>query len=313
MWRSNASLSLLKKRAELFRQIREFFHARGYLEVETPLLSRYTVTSPFIQSFSVPYEAVPCEVIPGEAERKTAYLQTSPEYHMKRLLASGIGPIFQITKAFRAAENGRFHNPEFTMLEWYRPGFTHIELMEEMSEFLQRFFGKTKSPQKITYRKLFLDILECDPFDISIEEIQRLASRHHLDNISGMERASVTDWLQLFMTHLIEPRLPQDHPTFIYDFPPEQAALAKIRRHRNGTTEPLPPKISNGPPHEPPVAERFEVYFKGVELANGFHELADPIEQRKRFEEDNLARQKMGLPRLPIDENLIEALSHNFP
>lgn len=213
---------------------------------------------------------------------------------MKRLLAAGSGAIYQICKAFRKEEEGRFHNPEFTMLEWYRPGFTHHDLMQEMDELLQFILG-TLSAEKISYADLFIQYAGINPHTASIENLTACLQKNNIAIHSSIEICNKDTALQLVLTHLIEPQLGKESPCFIYDFPVSQAALAKIEQNN------------------PPTAARFEVYFKGIELANGFHELQDINEQRKRFEKNVLERQQLGLESPPIDEYFLAALKHGLP
>ncbi len=285
-WQPSAPIDNLRKRAQVIKTIRDFFHARGVMEVETPLMCHTSVTDPFIQSIPALFQAHP-----HEAERRH-YLQTSPEYAMKRLLAAGSGAIFQITKAFRQGEIGRFHNPEFTMLEWYRPGFDHHHLMDEMDELLQLVLVLPPAERK-SYAELFLSQLTIDPHHASIEELQACAQAR---NISVQGNITNKDtWLELLMSHCIEPVIGTDRPVFIYDFPASQAALARIKAGK------------------PPVASRFEVYFRGIELANGFHELQDAREQRKRFENNLVKRNELDLNEILIDEFFLSALEHGLP
>jgi lysyl-tRNA synthetase class 2 len=285
-WQPSASFDHLRLRANIIRAIREFFAARNVMEVETPLMCHTSVTDPFIQSIPALFQAHP-----NEAEQRY-YLQTSPEYAMKRLLAAGSGPIYQITKAFRQGEVGRHHNPEFSMLEWYQPNFDHHQLMDEMDELLQRILHVAKAERR-TYGELFQTILAIDPHTATKEVLAATAAKHHI-TIHG-DISGINTWLELLMTHCIEPRIGLDTPCFIYDFPAAQAALARIQ------------------PGNPPTAARFEVYFKGMELANGFHELQDAPEQRKRFENNLVTRQQLNLNSLPIDEFFIAALQHGLP
>jgi lysyl-tRNA synthetase class 2 len=259
-------------RAKTLAKIRDFFAKRNVTEVETPLLSHSTNPAPHLNSFSV----------------DNLYLQTSPEFGMKRLLASGGGDIYQICKAFRKDELGRLHNPEFTILEWYRIGFNHHDLMDEMDEFLQSIINTHKAEQ-LTYKQIFEDHFQIDPHTCSLEQLKIIAKDNNL-SVSSMPDEH-DEWLQLLFTHLIEPKLGMKNPVFIYDFPKSQAMLARVRDEK------------------PKVASRFEVYFKGVELANGFHELSAPQEQRKRFMQDLSKRHELNLPPIPIDENFLTSLS----
>src|SRR3990167_7335209 len=284
-WQPSASYEALSLRAKTLRKIRDFFHAKKVMEVETPLLCHTSVTDPFIASIPAHLKI--------DSHEKYYYLQTSPEYAMKRLLAAGYGDIYQITKAFRQEESGRYHNPEFTMLEWYRLDFNHHQLMDEMDELLQSILKTSKAERK-TYAELFKFYLKISPHQASIEALEKCAKENNI--VIQNKIMDQATWLQLLFTHIIEPKLGKDAPCFIYDFPASQAALSQIQYEKN-----------------PPVASRFEVYFHGIELANGFHELQDENEQRKRFEKNLIQREQLGLPTLPIDEYFLAALSHGLP
>ncbi len=279
-WQPSASIETLKQRAAIINSIRHFLEQRGVIEVETPLLCHTSVTDPYIQS------------IAATLQQQRYYLQTSPEYAMKRLLAAGSGAIFQLGKAFRLDEVGNRHNPEFTMLEWYRPDFDHHQLMDEMDELLKSVL-KTDPAERVSYRELFATYFEIDPHLANIETLQSIAKTHQLDVQANID--DVDTWLMLLMSHVIEPQIGRKRPIFIYDFPVTQSALARIQK----TT--------------PPVASRFEVYFKGMELANGFHELQDANEQRTRFEANLKTRRELNLEPLPLDENFLAALRHGLP
>ncbi len=274
-------------RAMLYQKIRTFFSERNVLEVETPLLCQHTVTDPHIESFIVP--------INGDAINRVStnyYLQTSPEYAMKRLLAAGSGSIYQITKSFRVGESGHQHNPEFTMLEWYRVGFDHHDLMDEIDLFLQILL-QTSPADKISYRNLFLKYLQFDPFQIDCESLKKLISKNNIAvDTNDIDHDTC---LQILLSHLIEPTLGVEKPLFIYDFPVTQAALAKIRHD------------------DPPVAERFELYMNGSEIANGFHELTDPVEQQMRFEKNQRDRKNNQQTVPAIDHYFINALKSGLP
>ncbi len=281
-WRPTASLANLRRRAQLLRTVRSFFHTRGVLEVETPQLAAATVTDLHLASIA-------CE--PTGPFPSPLYLQTSPEFAMKRLLAAGSGPIFQICKAYRDGEAGRRHNPEFTLLEWYRPGFDHHRLMDEMDELLAATLGAGLA-RRVTYAELFQSELGVDPHQAGEAALARAARDAGLDVPPGLDRDGL---LHLLVAFALEPRLGFDRPAFLFDFPASQAALARVR------------------PGPPALAERFEVYVRGMELANGFHELADPREQRRRFAADLEARRHLGLPEVPIDEHLLSALEDGLP
>jgi lysyl-tRNA synthetase class 2 len=253
------------------------------MEVETPLLCTTGVTDPSIQ---------PLIVSRGEALSTPRYLQTSPEYAMKRLLADGCGPIYQIARAFRDGESGARHNPEFSILEWYRPGFDMSRLMQEVAELLRHCLGELPCHQR-SYRSWFSDLLGLDPMTASVTELERFA-RSQLD--TGALTGDRDLWLQLISSHLLEPRLSGLGICFIHDYPASQAALARL-------------DVIDGIQ----VARRFEVFVHGVELANGYQELTDAGEQRQRFERDNARRREHGLPECPLDERLLAALEHGLP
>ena len=257
------------------------------MEVETPMLSAAAITDPHLESFSTRYTG------PGYAEAMSLYLHTSPEFPMKRLLAAGSGPIYQLGKVFRLGEAGRRHNPEFTLLEWYRPGFDHKQLMDEVAALVAPLLGlEGRAVERLSYREAFLRHAGIDPLTAPLEALRQCARRL---GIRGFEEESERDvWLDLILTHAVEPRLGQDGLCFIYDYPASQAALARLN------------------PDDPRVAERFELYYRGIELANGFHELADADEQRKRFETELKVRSEQGLEPVPMDERLLAALN-NLP
>jgi lysyl-tRNA synthetase class 2 len=293
-WQPTASLQNLKKRADILTKIRAFFLARDVMEVETPLLCHATVTDAYIQSFETLYHAADLTENTATHSQKL-YLQTSPEYCMKRLLAANSGAIYQICKSFRNyGEFGRFHNPEFTMLEWYRPNFTHHDLMDEVDDLLREILNCSPAV-KISYADLFLKFTDINPHLASINELINCAKRFNLNDIAGVDPNNPNTWLHLLMSHVIEPKLDKDKPTFIFDFPMTQAALARIRYD------------------DVPVAERFEVYVDGMELANGFHELCDAKEQRHRFEKDLAYRKQLHYPLVPKDEFFLAALENGLP
>lgn len=286
-WKPTASLNNLHLRATILSNIRLFFTKREILEVETPLVCSATTTDPYINSFETAFQN------PGRAANRL-FLQTSPEFAMKRLLAAGYGSIYQICKAFRNGESGARHNPEFTILEWYRVGYSHHQLMDEMNEFLQ-FILNTQPAKKISYEQLFQNYFNFNPHTCNLQTLQQTAEKYSLVLGSSIDREDRNMWLDLLLTHIVEPELGREEPLFVYDYPSQQAALAKIRIENNYS-----------------VGERFEVYFKGIELANGYHELGDAEEQRARFKQDNLFRQQLNLPSVPIDEYLLNALPY-FP
>lgn len=283
-WRPTASLALLRQRAELLQRLRAFFQQRDVLEVETPLLSLAAVTDLHLQNLAVDFQ--------GE----TRFLQTSPEFAMKRLLAAGSGPVFQLCKAFRPDESGRLHNPEFSMLEWYRPDWDDEQLMAEVEALILYCLPEPRRPAapfpRRSYRDLFLQYLQIDPLEASVEAL-RACARQHLEVSDLAEDRDA--WLQLLFSHCVEPQL--SGAVFVTQFPPGQAALAQVQPDAQGR----------------PVARRFELYIDSIELANGYLELTDADEQRRRFEQDNAERLRRGLPAMPIDERLLAALGAGLP
>lgn len=286
-WQPTASIEQLRQRASIIHQIRQFFAERDVLEVDTPAMSHATVTDIHLHTFQTEF------VGPGYADGRKLYFMTSPEFHMKRLLAAGSGCIYQINKAFRNEESGRYHNPEFTMLEWYRVGFDHHQLMDEMDALLQRVL-RCGEAERMSYQQAFIRVLGVCPLQGSMSALKQAAATLGLSDIAEPEQDRDT-LLQLLFSIGVEDKIGQAVPAFVYDFPASQAALAKIN------------------PNDPRVADRFEVYFKGIELANGFHELDNWQEQLARFEQDNAKRIEMGLAAQPIDHHLIEALKSGLP
>ncbi|WP_295931224.1 EF-P lysine aminoacylase EpmA [uncultured Xanthomonas sp.] len=276
-------LSALQLRARLNAAIRGFFAARGVLEVETPMLSAAGNTEPNIDSFQTCFSG---HVDAGPALR---WLRTSPEYPLKRLLAAGIGDCYELGRVFRNGEAGGRHNPEFTMLEWYRVGWDHRQLIEETVELVRTalaLVGRSATLQVLSYRELFLQGLGLDPFAAPLEALQQPLREIRID-ADGLGR---DDWLDLLMTHCLQPAFPADRLTVVHDWPASQCALARVRED------------------DPPVAERFELYLGGYELANGYHELNDAAEQRRRFLRDHALRQARGAVLPPLDESLLQAL-----
>jgi lysyl-tRNA synthetase class 2 len=286
-WQPCATLENLRQRARILQQIRAFFAARGVWEVETPTLSVAALSSPAIDSFVTRYTG------PGHAAGVNLYLHTSPEFPMKRLLAAGSGPIYQLGKVFRQGEAGRRHNPEFTLLEWYRPGLDHHALMDEVEALVAPILGLAGRAQRLSYGEAFLRFAAVDPFDAPIAELRATARRLGIEGFdAGEERDG---WLDLLLSHSIEPHLGREGLCFLTDYPASQAALARLR------------------PDNPAVAERFELYYRGVELANGFHELGGGTEQRRRFESELAQRAAQGRESPPLDERLLAALEAGLP
>jgi elongation factor P--(R)-beta-lysine ligase len=286
--KARGAIEALRLRARLYALIRHFFAERNVLEVETPMLSAGANTDPNIQSFTTRFSG---HVDSGSRER---WLRTSSEFAQKRLLAVGIGDCYELGRVFRDGEAGRRHNPEFTMLEWYRVGWDHHRLMAEVVDLVQAALaltGKSSNLHKSTYRDLFLATLGIDPLKADEAQLQTALGEVRVD-AQGLSR---DDWLDLLITHRIQPYFPVDRITVVCDYPMSQCALAKIRHD------------------DPPVAERFEVYLGQHELANGYHELTDAAEQRARFVRDNARRRDRGLPELPLDENLLAAMERGLP
>lgn len=280
------SIEALKARAQLYRTIREFFAQRNVMEVETPIVSQAGVTDVHLASVQAQRH------IEGRVQQQ--YLQTSPEFAMKRLLAAGSGPIYQICKVFRDDEHGRKHNSEFTMLEWYRPGLDLRELMHETAALLNvclaHRFDEIR-PLVLSYKHAFQDRLDINPLQATLAQLKQTAQRVGLTLDLGDDRLAYMD---LLFSHFVEPSLGFDTPIFLTDFPPEMASLAKVRLDEDGEE----------------VAARFEVYIEGLELANAYDELLDASVLRARFEADNQEREKLGLQVMPLDENLLAALAH---
>ncbi|MEO6799059.1 MAG: EF-P lysine aminoacylase EpmA [Rhodanobacter sp.] len=276
-------IASLRMRAHLYALIRAFFAERHVLEVETPILSAAGNTEPNIESFTTCFSG---HVDAGARER---WLRTSPEYPLKRLLAAGVGDCYELGRVFRNGEAGGRHNPEFTMLEWYRVGWDHRRLMQETIELVTAALALMERRAEVviqSYRQLFLDGLGLDPMHDPIEKLQAPLDKFGIDP-SSLRR---DDWLDLLITHRLQPALPRDRITVIHDYPSSQCALAKIRAG------------------DPPLAERFELYLGPYELANGYHELNDAGEQRTRFERDNAVRRDRGTPQPAIDERLLAVL-----
>jgi len=298
-WRTRASSETLLERALMLKNIRAFFDERDVIEVETPLLSHHATTDPHLDSLQSCFRDQVC------------YLNTSPEYAMKRLLACWQKPIYQICKAFRDDELGTYHNPEFTMLEWYRPGYDMLQLMDELAELIvrlchgSRFSSSTGSAvvkphfERLSYQQAFEDYAGINPHQTSVDACYQVARDNHIEIPQGLGLGDdeLNDWLDWLLTQLIFPAFRKDCFTFMYDYPASQCALAKVSENERHF----------------PVAKRFELFFGEVELANGFHELTDGFEQLRRFQQDNHQRELAGKQQSSIDVNLIAALTHGLP
>ncbi|MFB6348248.1 EF-P lysine aminoacylase EpmA [Moraxella sp. ZJ142] len=274
------SLANAQKKAELLGKIRQFFAERKVLEVTTPILSHAGNTDVYIESVAANFH--------DQGKLTTGYLHTSPEFAMKRLLASYRVPIYQICQVFRDNEKGRRHNVEFTMLEWYRPDFDLDELADELAALLTAVTGQTVKLCQLSYADAFVKYAGIHPFSADVDALRQCAIAHGIRLDMGSD---VQSWLDLLFSHLVEPKLGFEMPTLIVDYPPATAALAKMSIDADG--------------HQ--VARRFELYMHGYEIANAYDELADAKELRARFIADNQARQQLGLPTMPIDTHLLAA------
>lgn len=292
-WAPACNRERLRVRARLLRTIRDFFEERGVLEVETPLLCRHTVTDPHLSLFESAYAPAG-----NGAAKQVFFLQTSPEFAMKRLLAAGSGPIYQICKAFRNGEAGRWHNPEFTLLEWYRPGFGLTELTDETEALLLRLIGGCRTldaSERLAYSDVFRRRTGIDPIAADLVEFDRCARRLGYPEASGLCGESRSTWLDFLFSHAVQPGLGKGRISFVHGFP---ACLPSLARRRDG---------------EPEVVERVEVFLDGVELANGFHELTDTQEQEYRFDVDIAALRKSTGECREKDRRLLAALRAGLP
>lgn len=287
-WQPSAPFEAIRLRARLNATVRAFFAARNVLEVETPVMSQAGNTDPNIASFSLAFGG---HVDAGPRQR---WLRTSPEFPLKRLLAAGLGDCYELGRVFRDGEVGGRHNPEFTMLEWYRVGWDHQRLIDECAELLRDCLALVErgtSLRRMAYRDLYREKLGIDPMLDSLEVLRNALADVRIDP-EGLGR---DDWLDLLMTHRLQPAFPADQLLALYDYPASQCALARVRAE------------------EVPVAERFEIYLGPLELANGYHELADAGEQSRRFHHDVAVRDARGEPAPAIDLRLLAALAAGFP
>ncbi|WP_110674376.1 EF-P lysine aminoacylase EpmA [Salinicola sp. RZ23] len=285
-WQPSATIETLRQRARLLAAVRAFFAARDVLEVETPILGHAGSTDPHLDSLSLSATT--------SAGRETLWLQTSPEFHMKRLLAAGSGPIFQLARSFRDDEVGRRHNIEFTMLEWYRPGFSLAALISECESLIRTLMPAVGPARRRRYRDLFRDALALDPFTTPLAELQRVAGERGGLDMADSDRDGCLD---LLMSLVIEPTLGRDGIDVVVDYPASQAALARKRIDEEGDE----------------VASRFEIYLQGLELANGYDELTDAQEQASRFDDDNRQRAALYKSAVAVDRRLVAALVHGMP
>jgi lysyl-tRNA synthetase class 2 len=293
-WQPTASIATLRKRAELIKTIRHFFEARDVLEVDTPVLSHSTITDVHLEAMST------LHTNPMDGKKSKLWMQTSPEFAMKRLLCGGSGCIYQICKSVRDDEVGKKHNPEFTMLEWYRVGFDMQALINEVDTLLQATLD-TQEAHQMTYQQVFLKYLDLDPLNDSIVPLIDVCKQHGFENITdeidsnNCSQIDIDMLLQLLFSHCIEPNLGDVQPVVITHFPKSQAALAKLCPKNRAT------------------ALRFEVYFKGMELANGYEELQDADIQAQRMQDDNRVRSALGKEIKPIDTLFLDALQSGLP
>lgn len=289
-WQPSASFETLLERARLMAKVRAFFAQRDVLEVETPVLGQGGSTDIHLVSLHT--------LARTDKGQRRLWLQTSPEFHMKRLLAAGSGPIFQLARSFRDGEIGARHNIEFTMLEWYRPQFTLDQLIDETATLIMSLLPSFPGPPvHYRYRELFHTYVEVDPFTTSLDRLRAIAAERAQMSAQSLADEGRETCLDLLMSVVIEPQLGQQELSVVVDYPASQAALA--RRHQDADGE--------------WVASRFEVYLNGIELANGYDELTDAAEQRTRFAEDNAERRRLGLPEVDVDERLLAALEHGMP
>lgn len=288
-WRPTATFATLELRARLLQQLRAYFSSRGILEVETPLLSSTATTEVHLQSFVV---------TDPDRPQPSYYLHTSPELAMKRLLAAGSGSIYQICKVFRAGERGVRHLPEFTMLEWYRVNTDYDAFIAENVRLIETLLAEQLKLQpvvQLSYRRAFVEYAGVDPFIAETSELHRAFVARVPADVSTLDEHDRQTWLDLLLTHVVEPHLPRERLVVIRDYPADQASLAALSK-----TNPV-------------VAERFEIYCNGLELANGFHELTDLKEQQKRIENELHYRQQHQLPSVPVDEKFLAAIAHGLP
>lgn len=289
-WQPACDIQHLRLRARMLADIRRFFADRDVLEVETPLLCRATGTDPQLDFFSTTLHSIP--------KNPTLFLQTSPEFGMKRLLAAGSGSIYQICKAFRNGESGRSHNPEFTILEWYRVGFGLQRLMDEVSELLQGLLApafETLSVRQVSYQLIFREVTGLDPLVFDEQAYRRYVQSAGFPEAIELCGSEHVLWLDFIFSHCVQPAMAEGTLYLVHDYPAIQSSLARIH------------------PGDARVAERFEVFVNGMELGNGFFELADAVEQEARFDIEIAHRRTHGLAAVEKDDLLLEALRAGLP
>lgn len=286
-WRPACDLKQLQSRAQMLTKIRSFFQQRSVLEVETPLLCHATGTDSQLDFFSS-----------DATKNQSMFLQTSPEFAMKRLLAAGSGSIFQISKAFRKGESGRFHNPEFSILEWYRVGFSLHQLMDEVIELINEVLTEVYSineVKKISYVDLFEQVTGLNPLRFNQKEYARYARKNELTDAISLCGDDYSMWLDFIFSHKVQVTLNDYSISLVYGYPAVQSSLARLNKEN------------------PAIADRFEVFIAGVEIGNGFFELADAKEQEKRFDNENRVRKSKGLVQVEKDELFLDALLSGLP
>jgi elongation factor P--(R)-beta-lysine ligase len=283
-WKPAATASALQLRARLLAAVREYFAQQDVLEVETPVLAAAPATDVHLASLQT-----------DVAGHGRFYLQTSPEYAMKRLLAAGLGDIYQVSRVFRDGERGPLHNPEFTLIEWYRLGYDADALMQDCERLLTGLLAphlELGAAQRLTYAQAMKIHARVNALEASLDELRTCVRAHSPADAAQLDRDGCLD---LLMSSVVGPKLGRGHLLFVRHYPASQAALARLNAQ------------------DPSVAERFEIYLEGIELANGFHELADASEQHVRFERDIAARGRKGLAMVPGDERLLAALERGLP
>ncbi|MFW5443260.1 MAG: EF-P lysine aminoacylase EpmA [Methylococcaceae bacterium] len=294
-WKPACDLKVIRLRAKMLAEIRDFFSQRSVLEVETPLLSQTTGTDPQLHFFSSYFHGVANN---KDIKGLEMYLQTSPEFAMKRLLAAGSGSIFQICKAFRNGELGQFHNPEFSILEWYRVGFSLDQLMDEAARLLLGLLDETNSVdtiKKISYVELFEHVTGLNPLEFCQESYSFYASNHEMKDAITLCGADHSMWLDIIFSYKVQPILENELLCMVYGYPAIQCSLARINQNN------------------PAIADRFEVFIKGIEIGNGFFELSDAVEQEMRFDQENKSRVLNGLEQVEKDKKFLDALKSGLP
>ncbi len=289
-FKATATIEALKQRAGILKSVRQFFDQRGFFEVETPALSHDIVVDRYLEPIPVSGETLGVASESG----KLLWLQTSPEFGMKRVLAGGADAIYQISRCFRAGERGNLHNPEFSMLEWYRVGDNMRAGIELLGSLVETTLD-TKPWRSLSYATAFKKYAACDVFANDVTTLRENALLHELDIATLEDSVDLDEWRNLILTHVVEPKLGQVYPEVVYDWPASQSALAIVRDEN------------------PAVAERFELYYQGVELANGYHELLDPKELLRRNDVNNELRLSDGKPVLPRHSRLVDAMECELP